>query len=31
MALGGLFAMLDRRYRVKARAAATVPAGSQQA
>ncbi|PKO91488.1 MAG: c-type cytochrome biogenesis protein CcmF [Betaproteobacteria bacterium HGW-Betaproteobacteria-10] len=33
MALGGLFAMLDRRYRVKSRAAATVsiPAGGQQA
>ena len=31
MALGGLLAMLDRRYRVKARAAATVPAGSQHA
>ena len=31
MALGGLFAMLDRRYRVKARAAAKVPAGAQQA
>ncbi len=31
MALGGLAAMLDRRYRVKARAAAKVPAGAQQA
>jgi len=31
MALGGLLAMLDRRYRVRSRAAATVPAGSQQA
>jgi cytochrome c-type biogenesis protein CcmF len=31
MALGGLLAMLDRRYRVKSRVAATVPAGSQQA
>ena len=31
MALGGLFAMLDRRYRVKARTAATVPAGTQNA
>jgi cytochrome c-type biogenesis protein CcmF len=33
MALGGLLAMLDRRYRIKSRAAATVrtPAGSQQA
>ncbi|MDP3441194.1 MAG: cytochrome c-type biogenesis CcmF C-terminal domain-containing protein, partial [Azonexus sp.] len=33
MALGGLFAMLDRRYRIKSRASATVttPAGSQQA
>ncbi len=34
MALGGLLAMLDRRYRVKSRASATVittPAGSQQA
>ncbi len=33
MALGGLVAMLDRRYRVKSRAAAavTTPAGSQQA
>jgi len=33
MALGGLFALFDRRYRVKSRAAATVttPAGSQQA
>ena len=33
MALGGLLAMLDRRYRVKARASSTVetPAGTQQA
>ena len=33
MALGGLVAMLDRRYRIRSRAAATVatPAGSQQA
>ena len=31
MALGGLLAMLDRRYRVRSRAAAIVPAGSQQA
>ena len=33
MALGGLLAMLDRRYRVKSRAAATVttPAGTQKA
>jgi len=31
MALGGLLAMLDRRYRVKARAAANLPAGTQQA
>jgi cytochrome c-type biogenesis protein CcmF len=33
MALGGLFAMLDRRYRVKARASSSVktPAGTQQA
>jgi cytochrome c-type biogenesis protein CcmF len=33
MALGGLLAMLDRRYRIKSRAASTVttPAGSQQA
>jgi cytochrome c-type biogenesis protein CcmF len=31
MALGGLLAMLDRRYRVRSRAAATVPAGSQHA
>jgi cytochrome c-type biogenesis protein CcmF len=31
MSLGGLLAMLDRRYRAKSRAAATVPAGSQQA
>ena len=33
MALGGLAAMLDRRYRIRSRAAATVatPAGSQQA
>ena len=33
MALGGLMAMLDRRYRIKSRAAAavTTPAGSQQA
>jgi cytochrome c-type biogenesis protein CcmF len=33
MALGGLLALLDRRYRVKSRAAAavTTPAGSQQA
>ena len=31
MSLGGLIAMLDRRYRVKARAANRVPAGAQQA
>ncbi|HLO64415.1 MAG TPA: heme lyase CcmF/NrfE family subunit [Azonexus sp.] len=31
MAFGGLLAMLDRRYRVKARAAATLPTGTQQA
>jgi len=31
MALGGLFAMLDRRYRPKARSAARPPAGSQAA
>jgi len=33
MALGGLFALLDRRYRAKSRAAASVkiPAGTQQA
>ena len=31
MALGGLLAMLDRRYRVKARATANLPAGTQQA
>ena len=33
MALGGLFAMFDRRYRVKSRASATVttPAGTQKA
>ena len=33
MALGGLLAMLDRRYRVKSRASAAVkiPAGTQQA
>ena len=31
MALGGLLAMLDRRYRVRSRAAASIPAGSQQA
>jgi len=31
MSLGGLIAMLDRRYRVKARAAAPVSAGTQQA
>jgi len=33
MALGGLLAMLDRRYRVKSRATATAstPAGTQQA
>ncbi|MEN9478979.1 MAG: hypothetical protein RLZZ298_374 [Pseudomonadota bacterium] len=33
MALGGLLAMLDRRYRIKSRSASTVttPAGSQQA
>ncbi len=31
MSLGGLLAMLDRRYRVKGRAAASIPAGSQQA
>ncbi len=31
MALGGLLAMLDRRYRIKARASATIPAGTQQA
>lgn len=29
--LGGLIAMLDRRYRVKARAATQLPAGAQQA
>ncbi len=31
MALGGLMAMLDRRYRVKARSAASLPAGAQNA
>jgi cytochrome c-type biogenesis protein CcmF len=31
MALGGLLAMLDRRYRIKSRAAANLPAGTQQA
>jgi len=31
MALGGLMAMLDRRYRVKARASANLPAGTQKA
>jgi len=31
MSLGGLIAMLDRRYRVKARAAANLPAGTQEA
>jgi len=31
MALGGCLALLDRRYRVKARSAATIPAGTQQA
>jgi cytochrome c-type biogenesis protein CcmF len=31
MALGGLLAMLDRRYRIKARTSATIPAGTQQA
>jgi cytochrome c-type biogenesis protein CcmF len=33
MALGGLLAMLDRRYRVKARAPSSVktPAGTQHA
>ena len=31
MALGGIAAMLDRRYRVKARATSKVPAGAQQA
>ncbi|MFN4324526.1 MAG: heme lyase CcmF/NrfE family subunit [Azonexus sp.] len=31
MSLGGLIAMLDRRYRVKARAAAHLPAGTQEA
>ena len=31
MALGGLLAMLDRRYRVKARARDNLPAGTQQA
>ena len=31
MALGGLLAMLDRRYRIKARASAAIPAGTQQA
>ena len=31
MSIGGLIAMLDRRYRVKARAAAQLPAGAQQA
>ncbi|MDR0776348.1 MAG: heme lyase CcmF/NrfE family subunit [Azonexus sp.] len=31
MSLGGLLAMLDRRYRLKARSAATLPAGSQTA
>jgi len=31
--MGGLLALLDRRYRIKSRAAATVklPAGTQQA
>jgi len=28
---GGIAAMLDRRYRVKARATSKVPAGAQQA
>ena len=31
MAFGGFLAILDRRYRVKARSAATLPAGSQNA
>jgi cytochrome c-type biogenesis protein CcmF len=31
MSLGGLLAMLDRRYRVRARNTANLPAGSQQA
>ncbi len=31
MALGGLLALLDRRYRAKARAGAAIPAGSQTA
>ncbi|MCL2345528.1 MAG: heme lyase CcmF/NrfE family subunit [Desulfobulbus sp.] len=31
MACGGLWAMLDRRYRLKARSAARLPAGSQTA
>ena len=31
MALGGLLALLDRRYRIKARASAAIPAGTQQA
>ena len=31
MAIGGLAAMLDRRYRVKARSAANLTAGTQQA
>ena len=31
MSIGGLLAMLDRRYRVKARAAANLTAGTQQA
>ena len=31
MSLGGLIAMLDRRYRVKARAAANLTAGTQEA
>jgi cytochrome c-type biogenesis protein CcmF len=31
MALGGLLAMLDRRYRVKARVGASLPAGAQNA
>ena len=31
MSVGGLIAMLDRRYRVKARAAANLPAGTQEA
>ncbi|MCL2523986.1 MAG: heme lyase CcmF/NrfE family subunit [Betaproteobacteria bacterium] len=31
MSLGGLLAMLDRRYRLKARSAAHLPAGSQHA